>query len=411
MATITSSKTRGRQHWSLKSTQLLVVFISSFLIGIIFLSWLSYKISPEYWPIGVDVYPRWTGTRAFLNGYSPYSESVDLLTQDLIYGRPALPTEESFGYYYPAFTSVILAPLALLPVEIAAIIWSAFMGAILTSLIISMTLFAANRLSPLPWGALLLSFLLYRPALLSVLNGQYGLFVLGCWGLSLWLIKRDKYLSAGFLVAFSMIKPSISLIPATYIIVWSLLSGRTRIARGFFSMVIIMTLISFERIGWWVPEFLSELGEYSLTFRTWSFQDIFTFPGMLWLLSAGLLLTLGYKEFKRNWDFSYNFFFGGLLLNLLFTPHTLEYDLTVLLLPLLFIAATIGKSVTGYLYIVFLIWLPWLSWIMFNLAGFPIEYWWKSIWFSYPLLVSSTLVLIAIPKRKRRIYAHRLFYS
>jgi hypothetical protein len=383
--------------------EIIFVFISAFIIGLLFLYWLIYKISPDYWPIGVDIYPRWVGIRAFWNGLSPYSASVDIKTQTLIYGRPAIYGEDSFGFYYPAYIAVILAPLALLPVEIAAIIWSSFMLAIFVSIVVTLTLSLPNRPSPIVWAFLLLSSLLYRPALLSILNGQYGIFILGCWTLAYWMAWRDRSIIAGFLIALSIIKPSLTLFPVLLILFWALSTGQARIAFGFFLALSIMFTISLVQIGWWVPDFISKLGEYSRVLGTWSNRDVLTIPGMLWLLLSMLLIVIGFIESTAEKLLSSNLFFGTLFFNLSVTPHTLEYDLVVLILPLLLLSPILSKSKLGYSFHLFLLWVPWVSWFLFTIIGIPVEIWWKAIWRFYPQLILVTLIIVAIYARKRSI--------
>ncbi len=294
--------------------QIILVFVSAFTLGFLFLCWLKYSVSPDYWPVGVDIYPRWVGTHAFWNQQSPYSPEVDLKTQELVYGRKANPEEDPFGFYYPAYAAIILAPLSFLPVEAAALLWSSFMWAIWVTLIVAATLSAPNRLSPMPWALILFSFFLYRTCLTSVLNGQYGIFVVGCWVLSWLMIRGERFYAAGFFLALSTIKPSLAMIPVIIIIFWSLFSGRAKVALGMFCTMGLLLLVSFSRIGWWIPNFIQTLGEYSHYLRAWSGRDLFTIPGIIWFLSAVILIVLGYHECRSRGNFPYPLFFGGVLL-------------------------------------------------------------------------------------------------
>lgn len=388
------SKNNG--HGAVKAGQIVLIFVIASALGFLFLYWLSHSVSPDYWPTGVDIYPRWVGTRAFWDNQSPYSPTVDLETQRLIYRRPAYPGEDSFGFYYPAYAAVVLAPLSLLPVEFAAILWSSFMWGILVTVVVSSTFLAPNRLSPIRWGLVLLAFFLYRPALLSVLNGQYAIYVAGCLILAWWMIRCERYFLAGFLLSLSMIKPSLALIPIMFVAVWSLLTKRAGIVLGMLCTLGAMLLLSFWKIGWWIPDFVQELGEYSRDLGTWTSRDFLSLPGIIWILSSILLIGLGCYEYRVRTKFPYALFFGGLLLNLAVTPHTLEYDLAILILPLLFLVPILGRSALSYIYLLVLIWAPWISWFAFTLAGAPIEVWWKAIWQFYPFLIACTLIITTV---------------
>lgn len=372
---------------------IVIIFISSFLLAFLFLYWLKYEVAPAYWPIGVDIYPLWVGTRAFWNGQSPYTSTVDFTTLSLMYGRQPTASDAILGFYYPAYVAEVLAPFALLPVGLAALVWSALMYAILVSLIISITLSLPDRLSPFRWALLLLSGLLYRPALLAVLDAQYGLFIVACWALAWYTIRKQRWFLAGFLVAISTIKPSLSLIPAGVVILWSLYKGRPKIALSFFCTLVIMLAISFVKIGWWIPDFLLRIGEVERN-ATWVNSDILTVPGICWLLFCGYFIFQGFREFKATKEFPFSLFFGGLLLNLAITPHTLEYDMVVLILPLILLTPALGKTLPGYFYLLFIIFCPWISWMLFTLVGIPISTWWKALWQFYPLLITGTFIFL-----------------
>jgi len=366
-------------HWTVSKRAILLIFLSAFILGFLFLGWLKFSVAPNYWPIGVDVYPLWVGTQAFWSHQSPYSPEIDLQTQAYVYGRPATPEEDSFGFYYPAYVAVILAPLSLITVELAAILWPSFMWAIWVTSIAAITLLMPKRLSPLLWALVIFSLLLYRPFLLSVLNGQYGIIVVGCLILSWLMIQRERDFIAGVFLALATIKPSLAMIPVALAVVWSLFTGRARVALGVVCSLGVLLLVSFTMIGWWIPEFIQQLGEYSRNLGNWTGKDIFTLPGLIWLIASAILIGLGYYEYRIGRKFPYNLFLGGILINLAITPHTLEYDLVILVLPLLFLMPVLSKSVLGYTFFIVLLWAPWISWLFFTMADISIETWWKAI--------------------------------
>jgi hypothetical protein len=82
--------------------EITAVFLFAFSIGALLFGWFEWKQIPiSYWPIGVDIYPRWVGSNAFWRGESPYSLEVDLETQSYLYGRPAEAYEDPMGFYIP----------------------------------------------------------------------------------------------------------------------------------------------------------------------------------------------------------------------------------------------------------------------------------------------------------------------
>ncbi len=363
----------------------LIVFALFFGAGWLFMAWFQGVFPDNYWPLGVDVYPRWAGTRAFWQGESPYSAAVDAVTQGYIYGRTAVPGEDTFGYYYPAYASVVLAPLALLPAPTAAVVWPALMWAVLGVIAFAMIELLPPRASPWLWAALLLSLFLFRPALLTIINGQYGLFILALWGLAWWLIAHKREGAAGVLLALATIKPSLSLLPTLFLLLWALARRRSKLIISFTAAMSALLLISFVQIGWWAPDFLAELGEYNRDLGTWKPADVATLPGIIWLVEAVILVVLGIRQaVRRKDDFPETLFWGGIFLNLLLTPHTLEYDLVVALLPLIGHIPDYFSSrwrAAGWL---LLFWLPWLSWLALLVVGVPTEIWWRAVWMFYP---------------------------
>lgn len=375
----------------------LVIFILFFLGGWIFLSWFQDIFPDNYWPLGVDVYPRWAGTRAFWQGESPYSAAVDAVTQGYVYGRTAVPGEDTFGFYYPAYASVVLAPLALLPAQTAAIIWPVLSWAVLGVTAVATIEFLPGRPKPLTWAVLLLSIFLFRPALLTILNGQYGLFVLAMWGLAWQLIRQKKEGLAGVLLALATIKPSLSLLPTLLLLLWAMARRRCKLIAAFAAAMSLLLLISFVQIGWWLPDFLAELGEYNRDLGTWRPADAVTLPGIIWLLEALALIGVGVRQaLRRADDFPTALFWGGIFLNLLLTPHTLEYDLVVVLLPLIGYIPYHFRSRWGTAGWLLLFWLPWLSWLVLLAAGVPTEVWWRVVWMFYPQVMLAVLLGTAV---------------
>lgn len=390
MLSIESTPRLSRRHY-------FIVFALFFVMGWLFLSWFQDQFPDNYWPLGVDVYPRWAGTRAFWQGESPYSAEVDAVTQGYVYGRTAVPDEDTFGYYYPAYASVVLAPLALLPAATAAVIWPALLWAVLGVTAVATIELLPGRPQPWLWALLLLSIFLFRPALLTILNGQYGLFIMAMWGLSWQLLRQKKDGWAGFLLALATIKPSLGVVPALLLMLWALAQKRKKLIIGFAITMSVLLAITFIQIGWWPPDFLAELGEYNRDLGTWKPADVATLPGIIWLLEAAALILLGIRHVVRQAHaFPTMLFWGGIFLNLLLTPHTLEYDLVVVLLPLVGHIPNHFRSrqrTAGWL---LLFWLPWLSWLALLAVGVPTETWWRVVWLFYPQVLLAALLATAV---------------
>jgi hypothetical protein len=62
--------------------QILSVFAVSLGIGYLLVSWFDFMVPDgSYWPLGMDIYPRWVGSRAVWQGELPYTAEVNRITQ------------------------------------------------------------------------------------------------------------------------------------------------------------------------------------------------------------------------------------------------------------------------------------------------------------------------------------------
>jgi glycosyl transferase family 87 len=391
--------------------QIALFLTGAFLVGLALMSSLRDPMK-SFGPVGLDLYPRWVGGLAVWRGESPYTQSVKVQSQELISGRPSRPDENAHGFYYPAYIAVIILPLLTLPVEVAGVVWSAFLWALLLTVAVWWSWRLVPRPVPWVWGLLLISVLFYRPAFLSVIAGQYGLVVLVC-GILAWLfITRGWDVLAGIALAFASVKPSLSVIALLVLVFWSVRWRRWKIVSAFGITMIIFLGITLLRIGWWIPDFIRQAMEYSQDNRgvalVWSSEDILTFPGLIWLLSSFALTGFGLRQLWRDSQFPTISVMGTLCLNLLLVPHTLEYDLVVLLALFFWFGRVWHMTRLGLLVWLILIWVPWLSWEAVISAGASLRVWQIAIWQFYPtLMLWVTMLWLARNEIQDRLSGRR----
>jgi hypothetical protein len=173
-----------------------------------------------------------------------------------------------------------------------------------------------------------------------------------------------------------------------------LTARRHRIIYAFGLTSLLLLAISLARIGWWLPEFLAQIGQYEALPRQWMLSDIGSLPGLIWLAGTVVLLAWGGKRFWADRTaFPFVLFWGSISLMLLVTPHTMEYDLPILLLPFIFYAPRFLRSPAGTAGWLFLWWLPWLSWAISGQLGYTTGVWYSFFWFHYPqILIVGLLV-------------------
>lgn len=351
----------------------------------------------NYLLFGADLYPRLIGTRAFWQGQSPYAPEIQREAEQLIYGRPRRTGEVTYLFQYPAQLVFVLTPLLVVPLEWVGVLWCAILTSILLTLMIVWSLLPTLRPAPFVWGIVLLTGLFYLPALSSILSGQYPLLILafGFGAIALMLNQRDGL--AGCLLAFATVKPSIGLFLPIIICLWALRWKRYRIVIGFGVTLALMLLITFLRIGWWIPDFLNQSQVYeqinSSIDLAWSAREILTVPGMLWLVSSFALLGIGIVALWSESNFPWLALFGALSLNLIVMPHSLEYDLTMFLFVLLWLGWHWREQWWGIWAWIILMWVPWLLWLGLRSAEVTAPDAWKALWQIYPTLLIAILLL------------------
>lgn len=369
--------------------QVIITLLIAFLISFLFLASWQDVVAQRGYALGFDIFIRWEATQAFWQGQSPYSDEVTEQSDIAIYGRPRQTDEIAYAFYDPAYATVVLAPLAIIPLKWAGVVWSAFGFSILITLVLYWSLGLQPRLKPLMWGIVIISTLMYRPALMTMFNGQYSLFLLGCAILAWRLIVNRQDIPAGLVLAISTIKPSIFLFVPLIIMLWALRWQRWRLLISFVVTLITLGVVTVVQIGWWIPDFLSSLNVYSqdLTNQlefSWSSKDILSPLGLVWLGQCIILLIIGLRCLWLEDKFPWYACIAMLNLNLIFAPHIVEYDLGILLILLFWLGTQWASEKWGIPMFLFLIWFPWVSWfVVLGLGGSTLQ-WQNIIWQVFP---------------------------
>ena len=391
--------------------RVVLVFFASFGIGAGLLFFLHEPVDDSF-PIGADFYPRWVGSRAFWSGTSPYTDAVTLQSQQLVFKGQNVRDIKAFAFYYPAYLAVIILPLAFLPVEVAGIIWSAAMWAVLATIYLCWSWQLRPRLAPIAWGFALTALVLFRPSIVGVLSGQFAPFVLACLLLSWWLISVGEDMLAGMVLLLATVKPSLALLATLVLLLWSFRWKRWKIALGFSIGIFLLTAITLNRIGWWLPDFIHQTLGYANDSRglglAWSPEAILTPLGFVWLVGTALLLGRGLRDLWRSREFPWIAVFAGINLNLLASPHVYDYDLMMLLILLLWLGNRWLGYFWGLLLWVLLVSVPLILSILSSFEASLAQYM-SGVWLFYPNLLLATLLVWTSREhfqyRLRRLFA------
>ena len=376
-------------------TFLALLLLVTFAIGLVLLATFQARVS-NYWPLGVDIYSHWAGARAFWNGASPYSETVTREAEFLVYGRARREGEAPFPFTYPAYLALVLFPITLLPAAQVGLVWGAAMWAILATLAAVWSMVLMPRPPPWLWTLLVVGILFYRPALVSVINGQYALFIVACIFGAWWLIARVADAWVGIPLVLATVKPSVGILVPLVVLLWAMRWRRWKIVASFVVVMVLMLIMTIARIGWWFPDMAYHTLTYSAMRQgdglAWSAEQLVQPAGMVWLVLVLAVTGIGLYKVWREKNFPWLLLIGALNLNLLLTPHSVEYDLTMLLIPVLWLGWEWQRMRAGLVAVVLLLWLPWLSWLAMMLSGFEIDVWWRAIWMVYPSALLAVIL-------------------
>ena len=195
-----------------------------------------------------DLYPRWLGARELLlRGRDPYSAEVTREIQAGYYGRPLDPARandprDQQGFAYPVYVVFLLAPtvhLSFASVQIA------FRWMLLALALISVPLwFRALGLRPSPVFQLVwvIAVLGSFPAVQAIKLQQLTLLVCALLAGAAAAWARGRLALAGVCLAIASIKPQLIVLPALWLIIWSLGNWRAR-QRLFWSFAASMLLL------------------------------------------------------------------------------------------------------------------------------------------------------------------------
>jgi len=215
-------------------------------------------------PGGSDFLPRYVGTREyFMTGHSPYSKETTEKIQTLFYGRVAKPEEDQVLFVYPFYSIFVFAPFALFPdFNIARAIWMTVLEVSIILITIGGISLSRWKLTPIQLGALLLFSVLSYYSIRSLINANasvlVSLFLVG----ALLAIRSENDGLAGFLLAFSTIKPQVVVLAVMFIMIWAISHRRFLILWSFLGTLALLVAVTSLLIPDWVLQNIRQVLAY-----------------------------------------------------------------------------------------------------------------------------------------------------
>jgi len=302
-----------------------LIIILLIIITLTGLFWVNYQYA-QLNQGGNDFIPRWVGTRLFLlEGHSPYGEVVTHAIQDIIYGRDADASEDKSLFVYPAYSIFVFSPFALIgDYPLARALWMVFLELSLLGIgILSLSL-CRWRPSPIMLAVMLVFILFWYHSVRPLINGNAAIVVALLITAAFYLIRADRDIPAGFLLALSTIKPQMVVLLLPYIVLWGISRKRWRLIISMVVSLSILITITSVLIPGWVFQNIDQIISY----------PNYTLPGTPgeifgeWLPSAGkpigwiLTFILGLVilwEWRKLWTQDIDPFLWGAFLTLAIT--------------------------------------------------------------------------------------------
>jgi hypothetical protein len=293
------------------------------IIGILVLiTWANYNFVQQN-PGGNDFLVHWVGTRAlFVDGLSPYSDTVAERIQTLAYGRPALPGEHELRVAYPMYSALVFLPFALISdYELARALWMTILEAALIGLA-----FLSLKLTRWKMSVWLLPFFLifsifWYHSLRPLINGNAVILVALALVAAFAALRNGRDELAGVLLAFSTIKPHLAILPIIFILIWTISYKRWGTLGWILISLVLLSISAALFVPDWPIQNLREILAYSsynppgtpgTAFETWLPA---TGRQLGWALSAvmGLILLVEWR-FVRRKEFRWFLWTGSLTL-------------------------------------------------------------------------------------------------
>jgi hypothetical protein len=351
----------------------------------------AYALSPNFrfaevrseGPFAGDFLQEWLGGSIVL--YGDYTRFYDPDYAQALQHDPQLvgfefPSRQYLPIVYPPFYYVLISPLSLVPVWLAAWIWAVLMVGCLAGALAMLAGYAANRLrrtlpdaralatgasgtadlrrclvAALPWA--LPAALLYQPLLESLTSNQKGTVCLLLLTATFLLLNRGRPLAAGMVFGLLAFKPQLALVIAAAMLLkrqWRFVGGGAVTGAA---LAAVSLMLGFDVCRQYVAfatgtaDYLST-GGYALE-KSHCLYGFFALllggagpaarvatlaaaAGVVYLLARLLRGPLVPGTPRLAIQFS-----GLVVATVLLSPHLFTYDLTILLLPMFLLAVEI----------------------------------------------------------------------
>lgn len=390
---------------------LLISIIAGFILILISESIVS---SVDYH--NSDFFTFWLSGRLASQGLNPYDRNV-WVSGHHQYGVTWIPNDV---FVYPLQVSLLFLPLSLLDLFWAFVVWDLLLQLMIIASIILLHRAITGRSGSPYLLSLIGGVIIFRPALVTLTNGQFSGFLLLLLAGVVYLWENERWTLGAALLPFLMLKPNLG---GPILVLLSIYLIREKKISALITAGIAGIL--FVVIGWiqnprWIAEYwiagntkISQIFGFSPNIWGLAFHlcgyDLPCAYGFGTIFSLLFVIAFLFLIARRSLILSPAFVVSSaVVIMLLVTPTCWPYDQLLLLIPIVTVTMSMAKM--GYRFLpvsLVFIGIDLFAWMLFALA-FIIN---KDVWtVCVPLLISGLLIwVLIIRKNAPKSIVQRIF--
>jgi hypothetical protein len=323
---------RDRLHWYWWVLLVLLLLLASYALAVRIVNSIDYHNN--------DFFTFWLAGHMVMHGGDPYSP-VQWVAGHHAFGVTWIPNQ---AYVYPLPLSLLFAPLGLLSLHQAFIVWVALsIIMILVSLALLLKIQAGSGPFAIPLFA---GIIFFRPTTLTLFTGQISSWLLLLVTITAILWEKGKWEWGSLLLPILMLKPNLGAPMVVLLGLWLLFQKRYRSILAMVVMGIILLAAGFLQNPHWVSAYWG-IGSNKLaeTFggspTVWGLGALISHNQISATLIigclAGLLVLFGFFRALMPSHATLrpvSVLALAVCVTLLVTPYTWTYDQLLLILPL-----------------------------------------------------------------------------
>lgn len=326
------------------------------ILGIIFFIIATKIVNPVEYP-NSDFFTFWLSGRLASLGQNPYNSQIWIMGHHQ-FGATWIPNAT---FIYPLPISLLFVPLGLLPLYQAFIVWdilSQFM--ILSSITLLLTINSNLSIKRFIFP-LLAGVILFRPTIITLVNGQLSGILLLLIACIIYLWEKGKWGQGTVLLAILALKPNLG-IPLIVLLSVYLVQQKqiTSLIAGTVSGLLLLFAGWIQNPNWLIEFWNAGNGKLSQTFgfspTIWGMSAFFCNYNLDCAIGYGvcisLLFLIGYLYLlarKQNILSPALAVSLAVVITLLLTPYTWPYDQLLLVAPIITITMRLARD--GYRYL------------------------------------------------------------